>query len=751
MKQMSSENLISKITVISGVIALFLTLTPNCRAYDENDYTQSITPDFYSSSFNEINNSDANYSQYLDESDVYYKKGMEFYRANEYSRAIKMLEKALELSPDRIKTRTNLAVAYINRGTYYFNKESDFEKAANDYRNAIYYLKYDGYNLSTNLARENLGIAETNLDNVLARLDIDKNKYARLKAAKALRGQGKFKEAIVEFKEVLKTDSPAPEAFEAIGDIYRATQKAKLALKYYREALSKNKENAELHLKFAKTLQDMGENDLAVREFNIALNICKADQKPEILRALEKIWVHKIRENPRDASAHMNLGVVLQKKGDFNGALREYKIAESINPNDITTRLNTGTLYQAKKQYNTAIKAYDTILQVKPDHLLTRYYKGTVLRDSGKLDEAIKEFQFILRQRPDDKKAKDALFETVLLFKNPNDVANILATFARNNPRDATTQFKYAYYLHSIDRFDEAMEYYYRTIKADSSYIDAYLNIANIYKQRNQTPLAVSVLEKGLKKMPGNKKLDETITLIKSEVATVRYQYALQMHTKGEYDKAIQEYQNIIQISEPDSDLYVNLGAAYQAKDNNEQAVSAYKKAIEINDSNATAYYYLGTAYFGQEDFEKALKAYQKALAIDPDDKNIKQAIDSSKQVMTDKILEKGIVEYNQGKYNEALLTFNTALITSPENADIYYHRGMVYDSMKKYPLAISDYKLAVRYNPGLDIAYYALAVDYDILQNYSEAKKWYEKFINEADNQNDEYVKYSKERISQL
>lgn len=698
-------------------------------------------------SFQDITNNAGNYSQYLDEADIYYKKGMEHFSAKEYSKAIESLKKALGLAPERSEIRVNLSAAYINKGSYFFNQETGIEQAANDYRNAIYYIYYDGHNISSKLAEENMFIAQSNLNNAVDALKID----SRLKTAKALRGQGKFTEAIVEYQEALKKERNNSGLYEEIADVYKVLQKGKLASEYYKKALALNQSKPELHLKYAKALQDSGNNEIAVKEFHIALNTSKNEQKTEILTNLESIWIEKIKNNPQDVSAHMNLGVVLQKKGDLEGAMREYKIAESISPNDITTRLNIGTLFQAQKNYTNALRAYDTILQVRPEHVLAHYYKGTALKEMNLLTEAINEFNQVLRIDARNTMAKEALFETVMLFPDKNDVFNALSAFARNNPTDADAQYKFAFHLHTLNRAEEALDYYNRTINIAPDFVDAYLNIATIYKETNQPELAISTLKTAHERIPDNKKITEMISIIDSDAATQQYNKALQMHTDGKYKEAILEYNKIIAISEPDSDLYVNLGAAHQALNNNKEAIQAYEKAVTIDTKNSTAFYYLGTVYSQQEDFDKALKNYRKAFTLDPKNETVRQAIEASKKQISSKLLEKGITEYTQGKYKESLLTLNTVLINDSTNAEAYYQRGMINDAIKKLPLAISDYALAVKYDPELSMAYYAMAADYDILKNYPEAKKWYRKFVEKSQNQDDEYVKYSKKRLSQL
>lgn len=689
--------------------------------------------------------------QYSDEGDVYYKRGLEFLNSNQFTKAIDLLERSLGLSPNRQETRINLAVAYINRGTYFYRDLKDDYKSLNDYRNAIFLLKYDSIVPSSVIATENLGIAKEDLNNVLKNAQISTDKASRLKIAKELRGEGKFREALVEYMESLQGNNNDLAVYIAAGDMCSILQNDKSAVKYYKKAVAINTNNSNLHLKLAKSLHNTGDVENALKEYNVALNNTKEENKAEVLKTLETIWVKKLQENPQDATAHMNLGVILQKEGDYEGALKEYQFAEAINPNDITTRLNIGTLYQANKDYATAISAYNSILQIKPDDLLAHYYLGTAYKDAGQVDSAIKEFQSVLNADPNNVKAKEALFETIKMNPDNQEVASIFKTLADNNPADAFAQFKYALHLHSSSRLDEAISYYKKTIAIDPKFVEAYLNIANIYKQQKLASNAVITLENGLKALPKNQKLTDLLNSIKSESATFRYQTALKKHKECKYDEAIKEYLYVIQVSQPDSDLYVNLGAAYQASKKLNEAANAYKKASEINSKNSTAFYYLGTVYSAQSKNEEALKSYEKALSLDTSNEDIKQALIETKQEIKDSALQKGINEYNKAKYNEALLTFNALSMKDSQNGFIYYYRGMVYDALKKYQLAIADYKLAVRYKPDLAYAYYATAVDYDSLKNYPEAKRWYKVFVEKSTDKSDQYVKYATVRIKQI
>lgn len=647
--------------------------------------------------------------------------------------------------------RNNLAAAYVERGNYYYDNAINFAYAANDYRKAIYYLKYDSNSILDALASDNLDIAFSNLKRTMIKLKLSNDSKTRLKIAKSLRGQGNFKEAVVEFNEALslKGSSSDVEIYEALGDIMRVLQKDAKAIEYYSKALALNSQAASLHLKLARAFNKTENIDSAVKEYNLALE--SGDNNAEIISALENIWTSKIQENPQDAAAHMNLGVVLQKKGDFTGALSQYKASEMIDPTSVNLRLNLGTLFQAQGNLDMAIKAYDSILEAYPTNAMTHYYRGTALRQLGNNKGAIDEFLIVLKLDPSYTSARKAIFDTAKNSPSPDERHAILADFAKTNPNDALAQYNLAYELHTKKDIQGALDYYGKAISADPQLIDAYLNIASIYREQSQYKNAEETLNKALLVSPNNKRIKAMLEQINDDAITQEYQSATDKFNKQDYKGAIDEYLRILSNNKPTADLYINLGSAYQADNNFDQAISYYNKALLLDSANSDANYYLGTSYYSKKNYSKALEYYKKAQLLAPDNKDIAQAISDTKLVMSDEQMEKGLKLYNQKNYQAALKTLNDATALNPDNGYAYYYKGLVYDAMKSYQAAIVSYKKAVEKSKDLTVSYYSLAVDYDILKNKIEAKKAYQAFILNSKNQNDEYVKYAKQRMKSL
>lgn len=671
----------------------------------------------------------------------------------ELNAKISSLEDELKANPDNVDARSQLAAYYIQRGADISNNAMNaisIKKAANDFRRAIFYLSLDENLPDQPVSEENLKIAQDNLVSTYKALRLQSDRSTRLKTAKELRGQGKFIEAIVEYTYSLDTQKPSANTYGEIADTYYNSGRYYKAAESYEKALGINPDLPSLHLKYARALDKIGNYDTAVNEYNLALNVTKND--PDIISALEKIWRNKIATDSNNAASHLNLGVVLQKKGDFDGALEEYKAAELIEPNNIATRLNIGTLFQDKGDLTSALQAYDSIIEIDPNNALVHYYKATALKKTGDLQGAITEYQNALAIDPSNETARTELFETVKSTKSsPQEVMDFLKKWADNNPNDAIAQYNYAFEAHKNKLYDDASMYYQKAMTIKPDFIDAYINLASLYNETNHPDYAKSVLADALKVAPDNVKIQEMIKQMKTAETANRYKDAVKKHEEGKYQDAIADYLDMIKNGNATTDVYTSLGAAYQSDKKFDLALDAYQKALNLDKANTDAISYMADIYTEQKKYDKAMAMYNKILLIEPENEEAKSAIQEIKSSLNSELLQKALNEYNSRKYALALTTANTVIKNDPKNPYAYYYAGLSYDALNKYALALQNYQTALKYKPDFNEIYYSIAVDYDILKKYPQAVAAYKKFVAISKNNEDEYVKYSKQRIKQL
>src|SRR3989338_1092558 len=114
------------------------------------------------------------------------------------------------------------------------------------------------------------------------------------------------------------------------------------------------------------------------------------------------LWVDTVIKMPESFRGHNNLGVVYEKQGRLDEAIKEFRMTLSLKPCYAEAHNNLGNVYEKEGQIDKAIEEYRMALSIKPDYVDAHNNLGIVYKKQGRLDEAIDKFLTVLKLNPDD-------------------------------------------------------------------------------------------------------------------------------------------------------------------------------------------------------------------------------------------------------------------------------------------------------------------------------------------------------------
>lgn len=674
----------------------------------------------------------------------HYDMAQQYLSQYQYSSAIVEFRKALRINYLDDSARVGLVNSYLARGTYFANKDKNWESAANDYRAALFYLKYYPSAQDVQNSSQAIANATGNLNQCLEMQKFDTSPKSRYEKGSDLRLMGFFPEAGYEFSQALADPSLRRKSYEQLADVMKVLSNDPKCAEYYQKAIAIDGNNAGLRLKYARVLDKLGQNDDAVKEYNFAL--ANGGDDPEILYSLERIYRQKLDQAPEDPATITNLGAILQKQNKYDEALQYYTKAGQIDPSNITTRLNIGTLYQQKKSYDAAIAAYDSILFLYPNNVEANLYKAQCLAATGQKDLALSTFKTVLSLDPANKQAKNESFDLVKATMTPSEFMNYLSQNAATNKNAVNDMYDYAIELHKQNKLDDAINCYRDVLKLKTDNPEVYINLAIAYKQNNNTAQAKQILQDAKMRFPANKQIADNLQAINDEAIAGKFDEASQAYNSGDFQKALAAYQS---VQPPTFESLSGIAAAYKGLNNDPQAIEYYKKALTLKSDTDIAYY-VGVLYSEKEDWMNSKIYLKKAITINPNNTKAKDLYQTVVEQANIKLVDDAIAYYDKANYPAAMKILNQVLVEDPKNHYALYYRGLIYDVQKKYALAITDYKKAIAGNTELTIIYYLIALDYDNLAQYKVALANYKKYVAVTAESN-EYKTYSQARIKEL
>lgn len=239
--------------------------------------------------------------------------------------------------------------------------------------------------------------------------------------------------------------------------------------------------------------------------------------------------------------------------------------------------------------------------------------------------------------------------------------------------------------------------------------------------------------DKAIKEFESSLKMD-------SDIPEAYNNLAVCYNNKKMYDAAIIMTNRAIQHKSDYYEAYINMGNAYNNKGSLKEAIESYNKAVAINPASTDAHYNVGLLLYTTGRKDEALKEFIKTISYDSyyesawlgisalymEKADLKTAVNElmkaaaylpESPAIHDRL---GLAYYENGEYMKAMAEFEKSIKLNPGDAYVHNRLGSAYGNMGKYNEALAEFKKAVDIAPG----YAEAKENYSKLENYLRNKK---------------------------
>lgn len=372
--------------------------------------------------------------------------------------------------------------------------------------------------------------------------------------------------------------------------------------------------------------------------------------------------------------------------------------------------------------------------EAAPDSAKADQFTAALLLTTGKDQQAMDLLQATLARFPDDPKVTLQLAELLVAHGQSGEARRLLTALAAKDPKSAS-----AYYaLGRIDlvekRPDHAIPWLEKSLALRPNWQDAAIHLAEALQMTQGPTSALQSIQ--------------TFTAAHPEAIRAR-QYLAALYLKmGGITQAYRIYQEMSRQHPDDPEIALSLGLIDLERNDWQGAQANLQRARDLAPQSPAPIYYLGRLYEAQNRWSEALQWYQRihsgplypevelrSARIEYQMGQHHKAMDRLNSLATAHpqeaqipLLQADLLQNDQ-HLQQALQIIQQALQRMPENAELWYAQGAIYEQLKNYPAMDKAMRNVIRLAPDNAQAYNFLG--YSLVerkQNLSEAQTLLEK-----------------------
>ncbi len=191
-----------------------------------------------------------------------------------------------------------------------------------------------------------------------------------------------------------------------------------------------------------------------------------------------------------------------------------------------------------------------------------------------------------------------------------------------------------------------------------------------------------------------------------NEIEEIQLEEAKNMVNMGEFDDAIEAFEEIISIQD-EAQKYYDMGCHFLFKRKYGKAIIAFKKAVKINTLFAEAFKGLADAYKGKGDFDNYKQFLKRAAEIHAQFDRLEQTKELFIEILKyeseapNPFNTLGVRLRREGDYVGALHAYEQAIKLTPEDENIYFNQSKAYYFMGDKDKTVHTLRQALSLNPS--------------------------------------------------
>ena len=391
------------------------------------------------------------------------------------------------------------------------------------------------------------------------------------------------------------------------------------------------------------------------------------------------------------ADVYYRMGIIYERKEDYDNALLSYNKALEINPAKEQVNGRIGLLYREKDELEKALKYFTREIELAP---VGYYYtqRAIIHRHFDNYREAEKDFKEAIRLDGDNSFCysrlgliceQDARYEEALMYF---DKAKTSLDRSVDNYDERIAQLvKFeARTLQSLHRFEESYNVYRNYIETYGLDADIAYDFAELMENMDRTEESIAFLTECINTLP----YDGDLQLL------IRHLIGI-AGDEGYLDKANEAFELAIAKRPDDYMAYASMGRVLRNVGMYREAKEKYEKAIALSNGERNYYNELIELIYLCRLVKKTKNLPQLVAESVIPEEEMYNPYNILKQVKKYRVMK---------KYKEALKLVEDAIkhrkcasCAYERCHEAFYEKGLIYEDMKEYELAGICYREAIR------------------------------------------------------